>query len=126
MLRLLIISLLLVLSCQVAQAAVCTATIATLDFGPVDTIGNSIAEATTDLVIACDAVTAGTSSISVCAGLGTGSGGVLDGIRQTTAGTGTLGYVLYTDSGHTEQWGSTANPELGDAHAIAVPVSGTT
>ena len=126
MLRILIVSLLLVFSCQLAHAAVCTATVASLDFGPVDTIGNATADATADVVIACDAVTAGTGSISVCANLGAGSGGLVNGTRQVTAGAGTLGFALYTDSGHTEVWGTAADAGLGASHPIAVPVSGTT
>ena len=74
--------------------------------------------------ISCDGTAPGADSITVCASLGAGDGGSDDGIRQTLAGAGRVGYLLY-QSDHPSRWGSTDDASLGDPYRIDVPVSGT-
>ena len=75
--------------------------------------------------ISCDGIAPGADSITVCASLGAGDGGSDDGIRQTLAGAGRLGYLLY-QSDLPSRWGGTDDASLGDPYRIDAPVSGTT
>ena len=126
MLRLVLTTLFLLFSVSLAQAAVCTVHIGDLDFGHVDAIGNSEAPASADVVIGCDDITAGTTTITMCGNLGAGGGGETGGIRQSFSGSDALGFVLYTAGGTTVPWGSTSTPELGTPFEIDIPVSGST
>lgn len=124
MLRILIATILLMLSCSLAHAATCTVQVGDLDFGAVDAIGNSAAISTSDVDINCSGVTPGATEITVCANLGAGSGGEAGGVRQSIAGGGSLGFALYASSGTGTPWGSASAPDLGDPRKITVPVTG--
>jgi spore coat protein U-like protein len=124
MLRILLAAILLVLSVSLAQAALCTVHVGDLAFGAVDTIGNAAATATADIDISCDAITPGTTTITMCGNIGEGSGGVVSGVRQSIGGQGTLGFALYSTSGTTAPVGSASSPGLGAPYQIDVPVSG--
>ena len=125
MLRILIATIVFLLSASLAQAAVCTVEMSDLDFGTVDTVGNMPAISTSDISIDCDDITPGTDTITLCGDIGEGSGGTAGGIRQSLAPGGSLGFVLYATSGQTAPWGSLTAPQLGDPRRIDVPVSGT-
>lgn len=125
MLRLLIATIVFLLSATLAEAAVCTVQMSDLDFGTVDTIGNTPAVSTSDVDIECDGVTPGTETITVCGNIGEGGEGTSGGLRQSTTSGGSLGFVLYTSSGTTSPWGSLAASSLGDPRSIEVPVDGT-
>ena len=124
-LRILIASLILLISVSLAHAAVCTATVDDLNFGSVDVIGNVATDTAADVTISCDGITPGTDSITVCGNLGAGDGGSDAGIRQSVAGAGRLGYVLYQGD-HATRWGSTDDASLGEPYRIDIPVSGAT
>jgi spore coat protein U-like protein len=125
-LRILIASILLLLSMSVAHAAVCTVHVGDLVFGAVDTIGNTAGTATTDVAINCDGITEGTTTITMCGNIGAGSGGTDSGIREATSAGNSLGFVLSTTGGGTvTPWGSTSVSGLGEPNQISVPVSGT-
>lgn len=124
MLRILLAAILLLVSASLAQAAVCTVHVGDLAFGAVDAIGNSPAVSSADVTVNCDGITPGTTTITVCGNLGGGSQGVVGGIRQSTAGAGSLGFVLYAPGGSVP-WGSLASTGLGDPYRIDVPVSGS-
>ena len=126
MLRILIATIVLVLSSSLAHAATCTAHVGDLDFGAVDAIGNTAAITTADVNINCGGVTNGVTEITVCANLGAGSGGETGGVRQSIAGGGSLGFALYASSGTGSPWGSASAPDLGDPVKITVPVTGNT
>ena len=125
MLRIVLAVLFLLFSASLAEAAICTVHVGDLDFGPVDTVGNTPGTASADITISCNSITQGATSITLCGNLGAGSGGIAAGIRQSTATSGSLGFALYASSGTGTPWGSLANPELGDPRTITVPVSGT-
>jgi spore coat protein U-like protein len=125
-LRIVLIALLLLFSASLAQAAVCTVHVGDLDFGRVDAIGNDTATTSADVTISCDSITPGTTRITMCGNLGAGGGGEVGGVRQSLAGSGALGFVLYTGSGTSVPWGSTTSPDLGAPNSIDIPVSGTT
>ena len=124
MLRLLLATIILLLSASFAQAALCTVHVSDLDFGPVDAIGNTPVTASTDVFISCDGITPGTDTITVCGNIGAGGGGDDAGLRQTLSGGDALGFALETPSGGVA-WGSTSRPDLGAPYRIDVPVSGT-
>jgi spore coat protein U-like protein len=124
-LRILLTAIFLLLSASLAHAAVCTVHVGNLAFGAVDTVGNGTAATSADVDISCDSITAGTTSITMCGNIGEGSGGVTDGVRQSIAGGGSLGFILYATNGTSTPWGSTANPDLGEPNRIDVSVSGT-
>jgi spore coat protein U-like protein len=121
-LRILIAAILFLLSASFAQAANCTVDVSDLDFGPVDSIGNTPTVSSADVSIDCDNITPDTPTITLCGNIGAGGGGTEDGIRQSTAPGGSLGFILYTTGGHSTPWGSAAAPELGEAYRIDVPV----
>ncbi len=125
MLRIVLIALFLLFSASLAQAAVCTVHVGDLDFGPIDAVGNNPGTASADIAITCDSITPSTTTITLCGNIGEGSGGVANGLRQSTGTAGTLGFALYTNSGTGTPWGSLATPGLGSPNRISVPVSGT-
>jgi spore coat protein U-like protein len=125
MLRLLIATFLILLSASLAQAAVCTVQMSDLDFGTVDTIGNTPAVSTSDVEVECDGVTPGTETITVCGNIGEGGEGTSGGMRQSSTTGGSLGFALYAAGGQTSPWGSLTAPSLGDPRQIDVPVDGT-
>lgn len=125
MLRILIATIIILLSGTLAQAASCTVAVSDLDFGAVDTIGNAPATTSTDVSIECDGVTPDTETVTVCGNIGAGSGGADGSVRQSLAADGELGFVLYAAGGQSIPWGSTTTPQLGDPIRFDVPVSGT-
>jgi spore coat protein U-like protein len=124
MLRLLIASIIVLLSVSMAQAAVCTVEMDDLDFGTVDTIGNTPATTTSNVDIECDGITPGTETITVCGNLGEGSEGTSGGVRQSTTVGGALDFVFYAAGGQASPWGSLTSG-LGDPRRIDVEVDGT-
>lgn len=125
MLRILIASIVLLLSASLAQAAVCTVQVSDVDFGTVDTVGNTPATSTADVAIGCSGITEGVDTITMCGNIGAGDGGQVGGLRQSVAGAGKLGFGLYTASDYSVPWGSIDTPTLGAPHEIDVPVSGS-
>jgi spore coat protein U-like protein len=123
-LRILLAAILFLVSASLAQAAVCTVHVDDLNFGVVDAIANTPAMSTADVAVSCDGITPGTTTITVCGNIGEGSGGVAGGVRQSIAGAGSLGFVLYAPGGSVP-WGSLASPGLGAPYRIDVPVSGS-
>jgi spore coat protein U-like protein len=124
-LRIVIATLVFLLSASLAQAAVCTVDVGDLNFSEVDTLGSTPAAISSDITIECDSITPQTSSITVCGNLGEGGGGTVGGVRQSLSAGGSLGFVLYATSGQTTQWGTVTTPEFGDPRRIDVPVTGT-
>jgi len=124
-LRILIATIVFLLSASLAHAAVCSLEMSDLDFGSVDTVGNTPGISTSDISIECDGITPGTDTITLCGNIGEGSGGSSGGIRQSLTAGGSLGFVLYATSGQTAPWGSLTAPQFGDPRRIDVPVSGT-
>jgi spore coat protein U-like protein len=81
-------------------SANCTLSTAPVAFGAVNTIGGSNVDATGGLSVTC---TNGTTW-SAAAGAGSGTGATF-AVRKMTAGSNTLNYSLYADSGRTSVWG---------------------
>lgn len=115
----------LLLSAGVAQAAAdCSIGVSGLSFGVIDTLGTTPPTTSADVSINCEDITSGATQITVCGNLGPGSMGESDGVRQMQSGAAMLGFVLSTAG--SVPWGSTSNPELGNAAEIDIPVSGDT
>lgn len=102
-----------------AQAAVCTASIDNMVFGAVDTLGGGPSDMTASLSIGCESLL----GVTVCAGLGAGSGGVAsDNVRLMSGPDGaSLRYQLYQDAARAVPWGSVENPALGTVPLIVLP-----
>jgi spore coat protein U-like protein len=93
-----------------------------LNFGDVDTLGNTATTSTADISVSCDG--ASEAQVTVCGNFGTGNGGVIGGVRQSkAAGGGTLGFGLYASSGGAVPWGSVTATEYGAPHGVQFPVS---
>ena len=122
MLRLLVATIVLLLSVSFAQAASCSVTIGDLDFGPVDTIGNVAATSDTEVTIDCDGASEGTETITLCGHIGAGSGGSSNNLRQSLSPAGTLDFALFASAGGAIPWGSAAAPELGEPRRITVDI----
>lgn len=88
------------LAVNATVTANCTISTSALAFGSVDTLSGSPVLGTGGVTITC---TSGTGW-SAAADAGAGSGATLD-TRRMTAGSDTLNYMLYTDSGRTTVWG---------------------
>ena len=123
MIRLLLAAIFLLLSATLAEAAVCSVdSIGDLDFGNVDTIGNTPATTSATVAVSCSGVTEGTSTITMCANIGVGDVGESQGLREAASpGGGTLLFSLSGDG--SVPWGSSSAPELGDPYEIDLPVS---
>lgn len=82
----------------------CTTSATTLDFGTAGVLATN-RDATSTLSIVC------TRNAAYQVGLGPGQndGGAGVSARKMKAGTATIGYQLYIDSGRTQVWGDTAN-----------------
>lgn len=117
-----LVLILVALSAPSAKAAVCTASAQPLEFGPVDTLGQSGGQATTDMTIECTDVTS--ENVAVCINIGEGSGGASGSMRLMRAevGTSELTYGLYTDEGGTA-WGSLTNTSLGQPRRMILAAS---
>lgn len=124
MLRIVIATIVLLLSVSLAQAATCTVTVDDLNFGEVDTLGSAPDDTTANISIECDGAAPETDSITVCANLGEGGGGAVGGVRQSQSAGGSLGFVLYATSGQTTPWGGLTTPQFGDPQRIDVPMTG--
>jgi len=120
--RFLLAAIFLLLSASLAQAAVCSIdNIGDLDFGNVDTIGNTPATTSTTVAVSCSGVTEGTSTITMCANIGVGDVGESQNLREAAGTGGMLLFSLSGDGGI--PWGSSSAPELGDPYEIDLPVS---
>ena len=95
-----------------AHAAECSVDPAQLAFGPVDTLSASASSAVAELTINCDQITEGVEAVTVCANLGAGTAGAVDGLRLM-AGPGDMRYGLFRDAGHNEPSGHSNYPDLG-------------
>lgn len=116
-----LILVLVTLSAPSAEAAICSASAQPLEFGPVDTLGQSGGQATADLTIECTDVAS--ENVAVCINIGEGSGGASGGMRLLTAGgASTLSYGLYAAEGETP-WGSLTNPSLGQPRQMILAAS---
>jgi spore coat protein U-like protein len=107
-----------------AQAAICTVEIGDIDFGAVDTIGNTPATSSSEVTIDCDGAAPETTTVTVCGNIGAGSGGTAGGLRQITGPGDTLDFAFYTTGAGSTAWGSADAPELGEPRTISVPVNG--
>lgn len=117
-----LILILVALSAPSAKAAVCSASAQPLEFGPVDTLGQSGRQATTDLTIECSDVAG--ENVAVCINIGEGSGGASGSMRLLTAdvGSSTLIYGLYSAEGGAS-WGSLTNTSLGQPRQLILAAS---
>ena len=112
-------ALLIVLSVSTSEAATttgsmtvsatvlsaCTVTPGPLAFGNYDPTSATPKDATASIVVLCTAGTAYTLALDA----GTGSGASITARKMTiAAGTATLNYAIYNDSGRTTNWGNTA------------------
>lgn len=100
-----------------AEAASCSFSISTLDFGTVDTLSGAAVDGTATLSITCTSVATG--HVRVCPNLGAGSGGATGGVRQMrNASNAPLNYTMSTDLGATTLWGSIEQALLGTPPTI--------
>lgn len=107
-----------------AFAASCSADVGALNFGNVDTLAGLASDGTAEVSITCSDVSSTATAVTVCANLGTGSGGATaSGIRTMLSGTNVLDYQLYTDSGHGNRWGSYDATALGQPQTILLTAS---
>lgn len=83
----------------------CTVTPGPLAFGNYDPTSATALDATATITILCTGGTAYTLGLDA----GTGSGATITGRKMTVgAGTATLNYTVYNNSGRTTNWGDTA------------------
>lgn len=105
-----------------AQAASCTFSISTLNFGTVDTLSGAAVDATATLSINCTNVTTG--HVRICPNIGAGSGGATGGVRHMrNVSNAPLDYTMSTDVGATVLWGSIEQALLGTPPTIDINTS---
>lgn len=98
-----------------AQAATCSASIADLAFGSVDTLSSSGASASSQIEIDCTNVTSG-SAVAACIYIGSGSSMT----RVMLSGASELEYALFADASSSIAWGAGNGSTFGDGQSLVL------
>lgn len=111
----------LLLCCGRASAQTCTATASNIDFGNVSPISGASVPGSGSILVTCTwTLISLAPNVQVCANLAASSP------RLLANGSNTMLYDLYTDSGHSVSWGSTASGGTPLSVSIGKPLLGTT
>lgn len=84
----------------------CLIAAADLNFDTVNVLSGEDVEATSDISVTC------TSGADYEVGLNGGGTGDVAARTMSDGGTGTLNYALYSDAGHTDNWGETPDGDM--------------
>jgi spore coat protein U-like protein len=119
--RLLVFFALLLMFVAPVRAQVCTASISSMNFGPISPATDSSASAMGSITVSCSGWVL-TSTVRSCINIGTGSGGTGYAPRTALNGTNTLQYNLFADSAGSTVWGTRRSTSYGPV-TIDVPMT---